>query len=250
MKTTKSFFSTIAVVAAVLSSVALIGCSDSSTTPATPNKPITPKAGSTYQYRQHERDSTDGKPAIITDTTLTVTIVRSGDTLAGMTGVVTAISTIGDTEIYAFDANGDLNVYIPYIDASLFTLQMPTPWFRIPTFSKASSLMLGKDTSSVQISGYPGTVVTTATSAYIGEESDSLIASPTISGGKAKLDVRLDGQVLVVQATATGQRIYGVDPNIGAYFHQRTEFVTPAVMTIAASNRVKERWLVSYTVIK
>ncbi|MBS1903560.1 MAG: hypothetical protein JSS75_07660 [Bacteroidetes bacterium] len=250
MKTTKSFFSTVALIAAVLGSVAIIGCSDSTTTPATPNKPITPKVGSTYQFRQHERDSTAGKPATIIDTVLTVTIVRSGDTLAGMTGVVTAISTLGDTEVYAFDANGDLNVYIPYIDASLFTLQMPAPWFRVPTFSKATSLALGKDTSNVQISGYPGTVYTTATSGYLGEETDSLIASPTISGGKAKLDVRLDGSVLVVQATATGQRIFAVDPNIGMYFHQRTEFSTPAIMTISATNKVVERWLVAYTVIK
>jgi hypothetical protein len=240
---------------ALILTISAIGCSDSGTT--TENKPVTPKAGTTYTYTQHRSDTTNSVPFNPTDSERTALVLLSGSSFGGKTNVIIqwedTTAQNNDTMRYVIESNGDISIYNPSFGTSVAGQRIdfinPTPWLQIPFGSKSTGVQLfAMDTAITLPLVGKQTLHIVATADYIGTEDLQVNNQSLANGGKAMITITISNPLL--PAPVVAKQIYSYDPSLGGYFHSISTLSVPAVITFPQSHTLTERTLVSYHLVK
>jgi hypothetical protein len=231
------------------------GCSNSTTTtPPTPTTQtnVTPKAGSTYTYAKHEKDSASGKSSVTTDSIIVATVVSSGQKYQGKDSVVTVYDDY-DTLRYHIESNNDVSVYRANFASNGYVFTNPSPWMTLPFGSKKTGVVLfpAHDTV-ISANGISETLTISGTVDYVGtDEIDTGTAHKKfVSGPQAKLTITISGSSpVVINITAT--QTYSFDYyTAGSYFHSIATTTFPDVKfatttLLAGSTSFSEKILTS-----
>ncbi len=248
-----------AFIAFAFASAFLSGCK-SDTVTATDSGAVTPKAGSSYTYNQHYKDSTN-TGITENDSIIVATVISSGLTFEGKNNVITLHDGNGaDTLRYVMESNGDVSVYranfAANVGASPISFTNPTPWMTLPFGSKKTGVALFTAYDTINFNGANIPLVIVGTGDYIGTETlvDGT-GKKIASGNKAKLTITVSGSYLGVNINIIVGQTYSFDPTIGGYFASVGTFNLPPVsflgtVIIQSDESTKTRVLTSYSLIK
>lgn len=228
----------------------LASCSSSSTPADNTVTTVTPKAGTTYTYHVHSKDSTDGSPAVVKDGDSTSLVLYSGGSYAGRTNVIALLNDTGqttsDTTFYILEPDGDVSVYLGKIGAQGFTLINPNPWLRLPFGSKKTNDTLITVDTTINYGGYNIPTKIRGVADYIGADN-------TVSGHSAdavKFTITLNGTYLIINVNVVASQTYALDRTIGGYVHSIYNIAFPPILTSAGSTTFKEKTLSSVSLVK
>lgn len=235
------------------------GCKSDSTT-STDSGAVTPKAGSSYTYAQHYKDSTN-TGVTENDSIIIATVISSGLTFQGKSNVITLHDGNGaDTLRYVMESNGDVSVYRANFTANVaaapISFANPTPWMTLPFGSKKTGVALFTAYDTISVSSQSIPLVIVGTGDYIGTETlvDGT-GKKIASGNKAKLTITVTGSFSGIVLNAVIGQTYSFDPTIGGYFASVGTFNLPPVSffgttVIQDDQSTKTRILTSFSLIK
>ena len=237
------------------SGAAFFGCSSSSQ-PSTPagSSIVIPKAGSTYTYSRHERDSTIGKKPTTTDSVVVATVISSGMPFEGKNNVIT-IDDDFDTLRYVFESSNDITIYRASLGSNGFVFFNPTPWITLPFGSKMTGVQVISFDTSVSAQGATIPVHISGVADYIGVDSIVKGSSKYASGSQVKLTVTITGSIFGTPIVITASQSYSFDISKGGYFHSVTETQIPNVVILKTqilqgNTSLVEKILTDFTLLK
>lgn len=216
---------------------------------------VTPKAGSTYTYTRHQRDSTSGQAPQTKDDTVVATVVSSGTSFEGKSNVITLVEAGGDTIRYVMESNGDVSVYNQTFSYGGFSFTNPNPWVTFTFGSKNRNVQAFDTTQTVSFGSFTVPLTIVGTVNYLGTEELGHGGDTLASGGMAELVVKTTGVVIGDTITVTATRTISFDPSIGGYFHAVDNVIVPDIIVfgqtvVQGSASLKEKVLLDYTLIK
>ncbi len=238
---------------ALVACTMISSCSSTTTTPPTTTQSkVTPKAGSTFTYTKHEKDSSSGKPAVTSDSIVVATVVSSGIFYHGKDSVVTLYDDF-DTLRYRVESNNDVSVYKPTFGSNGYTFNNPTPWLTLSFGAKNPDAQLFSYDTTITVQGQSEKLVVTGTAHYIGIDEIDTGASHTklASGNQANIVISIMGTTpLTVNISST--QTYSFDfYTTGCYFHSISNTLFPDVKFIGTtvvpgSTTLTEKFLTSF----
>lgn len=220
---------------ASFAAIIISGCGSTTTIdPPVTNTIVTPKAGTTYTYAKHERDSTSGSASTSYDTTIVAKVDSSNITFDGKSGVVKLLDDV-DTLRYVLETSGDVSIYLKQFGASGFYFTNPKPWMLLPFNAKTTGVSLFDTTESVTVQGNTIPVHVVGVADYVGADQITKNGSKFASGGQVKVTITADGNAFGTPVHIVSTQTYSFDGSIGGYFHSIGNTTVPDVVIFGAT---------------